>query len=108
MSPDQFCLQLASLSPSVDLLLKEHFKDFDEVLPHVFLGEITRYILNDDEDRTKLVNFIESNFGTTSSAIDELIAVSFVENLPEWTDFQNATRGLYTPKLHDEWNRQHS
>lgn len=43
---EAFVRQLAELSTTLATILEEHLRDnFGEVLPHVFLGDVTRYMM---------------------------------------------------------------
>lgn len=79
--------------PSLAPLQTEHIKEFDEMLPHVFFGELTRYVLrlyNDScgSDHTQelttlqqVLDRLEEGFAYGEEKVKELIAVSFLENL---------------------------
>lgn len=67
--------------------LQQHLDDYDGLLPHVFLGDITRWIVEkfDSEDDSQikgLLIFIEDCFSEGNENERELITVSFLENLP--------------------------
>ena len=42
-----FCESLVRHCPDLKELLAEHISDYDELLPNVFLGDVTRYVLAD-------------------------------------------------------------
>src|SRR5687767_5332264 len=76
-------------------LLKEHVTDnLGEILPHVFFGDLTRYILalvatvssgGGLEPRRELrdiLDFLEESFSTGNQELQVLIGTSFLENLP--------------------------
>lgn len=81
-----FVEDLAARFPGLKGALEDHRKDYGEVLPHVFLADVVRYLvaLTAVEGRLgeaqKLVAHFEAQFGQPE--LQELIAVSFVENLP--------------------------
>ena len=74
-----FCESLVQQIPETRPVLNEHLDDYDELLPNVFLGDITRYVLSDGRARQKIVEFLELHFRRLGSEVEELIAVSFVE-----------------------------
>jgi hypothetical protein len=79
-------------------LLREHLADnFGEVLPHLFLGDVTRYLVtrmihewqaNPDEaaaarnEVDEMLDALEQEFMAGDEEVEDLIAVSFLENLP--------------------------
>ena len=68
-------------------LLQEHLDDQNgEILPNVLLGEITRWLVCnfDSEPNVKeIVATLEHAYsGGESTGVSELVAVSFLENLP--------------------------
>jgi len=106
MTTIAFCRKLAEQVPEAEAILQEHLDDYDELLPNVFFGDLTRYVLSDGPGRLKLVEFLEQNFHRLSPEIEELIAVSFVENLESEYDLEQATCGLTAVNLKTEWRRQ--
>jgi hypothetical protein len=78
---EAFCELLASHFQGVGAILEEHREDNGELLPHVFFGELTRYVLSDGPDRVAVVQCIENAMSTETPSVCELIAVSFVENI---------------------------
>jgi hypothetical protein len=106
MTTIEFCQKLAEQVPETEAILQEHFNDYDQLLPNVFFGDLTRYILSDRPGRLKIVEFLEQSFHQHGSEIEELIAVSFIENLESKYDLEQATRGLTAANLKAEWRRQ--
>ena len=84
---------LVARFPILEPLLHEHLADnFGEVLPHVFFGDLTRYVVaeflrgeggNAGESPTlrQILDALEEAFAR-GDEVSELIAVSFLENLP--------------------------
>jgi hypothetical protein len=93
-----FIDDLVAQVPSLQPLLRQHLEDnFGEVLPHVFLGDLTRHVVQEYrkahdgeanvgvEAGTPLENVLkafEDIFAAGNTEISELIVVSFLENLP--------------------------
>ena len=79
--------ELASLDPELEAVISEHMKDYDEILEHVLLGDVTRYILDlyqKDPDSPlvkKTVGTLSRTFSEGGTDIQELVSVSFLENL---------------------------
>ena len=91
-SPEHFVDQLVREIPGVEPILEEHMKDFGEMLPHVFMGELTRYVLyihkasggvdsNTQDELRQILDRLEEGFAHGNDAVKELIGVSFLENL---------------------------
>jgi len=87
-------------------MLKEHVADYDELLPHVFMGEVSRYVASEAECTQQIVEYLEQRFRERNEDIQELIAVSFVENFPRREDFERALKGVDADALREEWQRQ--
>ena len=71
----------------------KHIEDYDELLPHVFFGDLTRYVvelykatLDCSQDKSKwdeldtILSYLEDGISGNDEEIQELIAVSFLEN----------------------------
>ena len=93
-APSAYIQELAMKIGSIKDIYDQHLKEYDELLPHVFLGDLTRYIVHrvrsilsgehGIEGRSE-IEIIMQHFekGMTSGTVEiqELIAVSFLENL---------------------------
>jgi hypothetical protein len=93
-----FAERLAASFEEMRPVLVEHKKDnFGEVLPHVFMGDVARFALREfaetcngpAHNRAKaelvlrsLFAFLETAYESEDPEIQELISVSFLENLP--------------------------
>ena len=92
-----FVEDLVHRFPNLRPLYEEHVSDFDEILSHVFFGDVTRYVVDlflrwqagaEDPDGAEkelrnLLQFLEDSYRDDHGGdIDELIAVSFLEALP--------------------------
>src|SRR5579871_2247373 len=103
---EQYCRSLAGVFPSVKAILDEHVRDNEQVLPHLFMGDVVRYVMSDAPDRTAIVKSIDGAFTNSNQQVSDLIAVSFVGNLPDPVDFRAATKGVTANALQREWKRQ--
>jgi hypothetical protein len=108
MTTIEFCRKLAELNPEVRDILAEHVEDNDELLPHVFLADVTRYVLADGKARPEIVRFLEKSFANNGPEVEDLIAVSFVEYLVDPDELKVATTGVDAPRIVAEWSRQRS
>lgn len=114
-----FIGHLVAKVPDLEPLLQEHLSDnFGEVLPHVFFGDITRFVV---------AEFLRAeNAGTAEQAsssplkpllaeledavsqsgeVAELVCVSFLENLPRPSEPGGGVRELVGPGLRSELDR---
>lgn len=97
-STNAFVLCLIEIFSNLRHIYDKHIEDYDELLPHVFFGDLTRYVVNlykttqdhspdkrkwDELD--KIIAYLENGISERDENVRELIAVSFLENL-ERTD----------------------
>jgi hypothetical protein len=104
-----FARKIALLSPVVTGLFDVHVKDnFGEVLPHVFLGEVTRHVIALVRDASKhtvrpelktILDTMEDGYVTGSLETRELIEASFLENLPKTKEPGSKVREMVGPNL---------
>lgn len=106
MTTSEFCEGLAQRFPDVADILAEHISDNDELLPHLFLADVTRYVLADRRDRNPIVQCLDNAIASEGPEVENLIAVSFVEYLTTRKELNLATSGLEASRICAEWNRQ--
>jgi hypothetical protein len=106
ITTNAFCEMLVDEVPEIKTIMNEHLRDNDELLPYVFLGDVTRCVLSNNTARMNIVDFLERHFHRLGPAIENLIAVSFVENIDTQHDLDIATRGVNAVNLVEEWRRQ--
>ncbi len=103
----EFVKSLASAFPSVRSLLDEHCGFYGEVLPHVFLGEVTRALVKlhaaptrsrEGTQLREVLAFLDDRFRDDPS-VHELLTVSFLENLPAPEEEGHAIHALLGPNL---------
>jgi hypothetical protein len=102
-----FCQHLAGQFHGVSTLLGDHLSENEELLPHVFFGDLTRHILTDSKDKIALVQCLEDAMSSGVTSVKDLIAVSFVENIETQEELANILNGVNGSKIREEWNRQH-
>jgi hypothetical protein len=110
---------LVARVPPLQPILREHLSDnFGEVLPHVFLGEVTRYAVAEfvrsnppgsverraSPELESLLVELEAGVAA-GGEITELIGVSFLENLPRPDEPGGGVRDLLGPQLSSELAR---
>lgn len=92
-------------------LLQEHIDDYDALLPHVLMGDITRWIVqqfqNDHSDPMlrEVFDFLEEEFEDAQGSDRELISASFLENLPRNGQDGSGIREVLGPALRDQLRR---
>ena len=98
-------------APGFAPIYDEHIKDNDEVLHHVLMGELTTYAIKlyrtghkerDDRSRETLdaiLDLLEQAIQSPDGNLQELVAVSFVENLGRADEDYDGMRALLRPAL---------
>lgn len=114
-SAARFTEVLVGRFPYLEPLLREHLRDFEELLPHLFFGDLTRYVVaafcaTDVRDRSRwhlseLLDELEGAISGDDEAISELVAVSFVENLPGPDEPAGDLHRLLGPGLRAQYDR---
>lgn len=77
---------LVDAAPELKPLLSEHIQDNDELLPHVFFGDLTRFVQTEVERENfspvkRILDVLEDAAKSTDPAIRDLLGASFLENL---------------------------
>lgn len=100
---------LVAKFPTLEPVLREHLADnFGEVLPHLFFGDLTRYVVSEfvrtgGPGRVQpMLDELELAFSAGDDEVAELIAVSFLENLPGPGEAGGAVKDLLGPRLRSE------
>ena len=94
--------------PTLRPILQEHLDDYDALLPHVLMGDVTRWVVGEfrthgESDRLReVLDFIESSYHQGDEHEQEIIAVSFLENLPRPDEQESGLRGLLGPSLTEQ------
>jgi hypothetical protein len=75
--------------PEFAAAIDEHVADHDEVLPHVLFGDLTRFVLDahqrgDDDLVRRALAFLDSALREGDDGVQNLVGVSFVENVGPW------------------------
>lgn len=91
---EAFCRDVAEAVPLLSVVLTKHIEYYEELLPHVFFGDVTRFAATcvqtggDKEGLAKLLAVIEKGLDSGDSDIANVVAVSFVENLKATEDIR--------------------
>jgi hypothetical protein len=107
-----FVRSIAARFPRLAPLLEEHIEDnSSEVLPHLFFGDLTRYVLSllaaatgENEfaprlELRKILEFLEETYASNDQELQELISASFLENLPRPGEEGWQIREMVGPRL---------
>ncbi len=107
--------RLVEAEPSLQEVLRAHLDFSGELLPHPFMADVTRKVVEwsrsgDDADLARMravLQFLDTEFGR-DFLVDELIAVSFIENLRADGEPGHEIVAALGPKLRAEFDRQRS
>ena len=112
---EAFVKRLVAEVPQLGPLLDEHMTYYDELLTHVFMADVSRFAI-EEHKRTKghdghtepldvLFSTLEAGARDSSEDVQELISVSFLENLfDEFLDKPDL-RSRLGPALNRELDR---
>ena len=93
---------LVARFPSLRPLLEEHVDYYDEILPHVFFGELTPHLVSllpaAGSELRDILALLEETYASDPQ-LQELISVSFLENLPAPDESGAAIRDMLGPAL---------
>jgi hypothetical protein len=82
-----FVKRLLAVAPQFRVAYTRHLKGNDELLPHVFMGDVTREVIAACKNPSELVSvkallpFFESELKSGDAEATDLISASFCENL---------------------------
>jgi hypothetical protein len=102
------CLEFRELRT----LLQEHLDDYDGLLPHLLLADVTRWLVAsalengpDDVLVKAVLGFLEQHFVSGNEHVRELIAVSVLETMPLKGEEGSDVRDLLGPAMRDHVDR---
>jgi hypothetical protein len=103
-----FVQKLVARFPGLVARFDEHREhNFGAVLPHVFFGELTRYVVKLEEGEAwpelqAILDHLEGTFAAGDDELMTLISVSFLENLPRDGESIARIRCMMGPHLERE------
>jgi hypothetical protein len=71
---------LQAAHPAIAALVATHLADHDEVLPHLLMADVTRWLLAQGPEPGVLA-ILEQHFAEGDEHVQDVIALSFLENL---------------------------
>jgi hypothetical protein len=111
---DTFVPTLLAELPGFKEIYDAHLRDYDTILPHVLVGDLTRYVIRayrqmstDASGQARRVvdralALLEQAMQSTDAQLQELVSVSFLENLPQADEDYDAIKALLGPHLEKE------
>lgn len=105
-----FVRALLLRAPELQSVYDMHIDDCDELLPHVFFGDVTRYVVQqvhsgeseNSQSLRRILDFLEQSVASESEEVQELVSVSFLENLADHDDVVAHLKGMLGPNLSRE------
>lgn len=99
MDPSEraFIDRLCTAFPAIERMRGDHLREYSELLPHPLLGDVARHAKSlfastsdsAGQELRVLSDFMEREYASGTSAVRDLIALGFLENLagppePHW------------------------
>src|SRR5688572_17197555 len=98
---DDLVRDLVDAAPELDAVLQEHLADNDELLPHVLFGDVTRW-LGEHGPNAAVLAVLEHHMAAGDDDVQNVLAVSFLENLVAGEPSDDAIRAALGPRLRAE------
>jgi|HubBroStandDraft_6_1064221.scaffolds.fasta_scaffold69403_2 hypothetical protein len=95
-------------APDLRSLYEEHLRDYGEILPHVFFGDLTRFVQEAftrppsspaRQIGLKIIALLERAGSSDDEKLQELVSTSFLENLDQDGNAFNDIRASLGPTL---------
>ncbi|EGR0752212.1 hypothetical protein D8T32_14895 [Vibrio vulnificus] len=105
ISSASFILQLIEVVPELRVVYDEHIADYDELLEHVFMADVTRFAeclfaqKSHSDTLSRLIMFIDKAYSSDDEELKELISVSFLENISKKDKTYLEFISLLSPEL---------
>lgn len=106
--PNALSLALIERAHGLKTVYDEHIRDNDELLPHVFMADVTRYVLAQRAGSQEIVQALEDSYDKLDDAAINVVQASFIENIESKADLETTLRGVRGDKLRRQWHRQHT
>jgi hypothetical protein len=107
---DTFADQFRALVPGFDRIYDQHLADYAQVLPHVLFGDLARFLSSEvalqgagSMALKQAMLLLEAGMGSQDPRVQELVAVSFLENLDPRDGSFPAIRSLFGPMLEEQY-----
>lgn len=111
MTPTDFVSRVRSADPRLDAVVDGHLADHDELLLHLLVADLRRCAeaAQDSRDfalRDSVLSLLDSALADGDEALDNAVAVSFVEDSAWWEPGKDEYLASWPSTLTDEVNRQ--
>jgi hypothetical protein len=99
--------ELVEKVPELRELYQDHLESYDEILPHVFLGDVAMLVSEKVPDKKtksqktvkEILAFLEEQMSSGDPRVPELVAVSFLEVLDPQEDYYQPLKKLLGKKM---------
>jgi hypothetical protein len=97
--------------PELRALRDDHYRQYGEILPHVFFGDLTRFVQtgfacpSSSSGRQvvmRILDLLERTISSVDNRLQELVSVSFLENLDQDSSAFAQIRASLGPRLKEE------
>jgi hypothetical protein len=96
-----------------DRIYDEHLRDYDQALPQVLVGELVRFLVQEVRSSgtataavVSALDLLERGMASKDPRLQELVAVSFLENLDPSDEEFAVIKQLFGPHLEQQWQQQ--
>ena len=106
-----FIKMLLENVPELRSIFEGHISDYDGMLEHVFMGDVTRFAEGlyradpNSECLARLLDFLDKAFIAGDTGVQELISVSFLENLSRDGEGRLGIKDLLSDSLRGEFSQ---
>lgn len=106
-----FVKLLLEVLPELTSVYDEHIDDYDGLLEHVLMGDVTRFAEqlfiedSNSECLARLLGFLDKAYASNDEKLQELISVSFLENLSRDEESFEGIRAMLSARLEDELSK---
>ena len=99
---------LERAAPDLEALVRQHLVEYEELLPHVLFGDVTRWLVARGPV-LEVLDVLEYHCGAGDEAVRDVLEASFLENLergnPEYASVREALPPCLARRLRasEEW-----
>jgi hypothetical protein len=100
---DDLFRDLIAVAPELDAVRREHLADNGELLPHVLFADVTRWLV-ERGPVPEVLAVLEQHMSAGDADVQNVIAVSFLENLFGDEPGERAIQAALGPRLKAEFD----
>ena len=107
-----FMQELLDEVPELNGVYQEHIEFMDEILSHPLMGDVTRFVIDQHRNEigskaespvlNRCLAVLERGMNAKEDVVQELVAVSFVENLAQSDELYYSLREKLGPALREQ------